>query len=423
MIVYGCRVSDPSRYVRFAGLGIQRVAHPEDLSAIADDERPLAGTYAQIVAAMRDRPDCEALVLVEEDVEITDPGFAARVMRRLREDGTELVTTADGGVIVLSPWALEHVDFATDPDASAAALATRAAEAVRRAGRAAGVEDLPVVRAGGAPAAGAPRGAGDGCALCGEPLPIPTGGIEPAVVTCRGCGVGVTLPPPSRDIESEGIWEEQYGGGRMLARPQWFKEGALRLNWVQAHRAAGTLVDVGCGTGELVAVAADRGFRAFGVEPTTSGREETARLPGVAGCLGDVADWPADDPVDVVTLMHVLEHVHEPHGFLGAIRSMLAPDGLLFIEVPHFGSAFAKRDPVAWTGSALSDHVLHYTEASIARLLGDCGFRVLESTPLPTMVYDDPEFFSARCRRWLAEGYLAPPEDLLRVLAAPVGAG
>ena len=82
----------------------------------------------------------------------------------------------------------------------------------------------------------------------------------------------------------------------------------------------------------------------------------------------------------------------------------------------------ARRDPVAWTGTAISDHVLHYTGASLERLLGDTGFRVLERTPLPTMVYDDTAVWSERCRGWRAAGHLAPPADLLRVLAVPTGA-
>jgi SAM-dependent methyltransferase len=150
------------------------------------------------------------------------------------------------------------------------------------------------------------------------------------------------------------------------------------------------------------------------------GAAETRKLGGVTYVAPTVAGWAQAHPgraVDVVTLFHVLEHVHEPGSFLAEIHGILAADGLLFLEVPNFGSAAARRDPVAWTGTAISDHVLHYTGASLERLLGDAGFRVLERTPLPTMVYDDPSVWSERCRGWRAEGHLAPPEDLLRVLA------
>jgi SAM-dependent methyltransferase len=154
------------------------------------------------------------------------------------------------------------------------------------------------------------------------------------------------------------------------------------------------------------------------------GAAETRKLGGVTHVAPTVAGWAQAHPgraVDVVTLFHVLEHVHEPGSFLAEIHGILAADGLLFLEVPNFGSAAARRDPVAWTGTAISDHVLHYTGA-LERLLSDAGFRVLERTPLPTMVYDDPSVWAERCRLWRAEGNLAPPEDLLRVLAVPAGA-
>ena len=254
---------------------------------------------------------------------------------------------------------------------------------------------------------------------------MPAAGDGHAIVACRGCGVGATIPEPVREIESDGIWEEQYGGSRLLHRAQWTKESGVRLDWVARHRATGTLVDVGCGTGELVAVAAGRGFEAHGVEPSALGAAETRKLGGATSVAPTVDAWARAHPdrtADVVTLFHVLEHVHEPGAFLAGIHGILAPDGLLFLEVPNFGSAAARRDPVAWTGTAISDHVLHYTGASIERVLGDTGFRVLERTPLPTMVYDDAAVWSERCRGWRAAGHLAPPEDLLRVLAVPAGA-
>ena len=77
--------------------------------------------------------------------------------------------------------------------------------------------------------------------------------------------------------------------------------------------------------------------------------------------------------------------MHEPGSFLAEIHGILAADGLHFLEVPNFGSAAVRRDPVAWTDTAISDHVLHPTGGSLERLLGDAGFRVLERTPLPAL--------------------------------------
>jgi len=429
VIAYGCRITSERRFRRWAGLGFARVMHPEDLSALAEETSTLAEAWDEIVAAMRERPECEAVVLVEEDVEIAEPGFAAVVMRGLREPGTGLVTACDGAVLVLAREALPHVRLDDGSPASAAELARRASAQIGAHGLRTRELVISCHRPGTSrqrrPAAPSLAAGGRPCIVCGEPLPLPAAGEAHAIVACRGCGVGVTLPEPAREIESDGIWEEQYGGGRLLHRAQWMKESSVRLDWVGRHSTGGTLVDVGCGTGELVATAAARGFEAHGVEPTALGAAETRRLDGVTHVAPTVDAWArahAGRTVDVVTLFHVLEHVHEPGPFLAGIHGILAPDGLLFLEVPNFGSAAARHDPVAWTGTAISDHVLHYTGASLERLLRDAGFRVLECIPLPTMVYDDPTVWSERCRRWRAAGHLAPPEDLLRAVAVPAGA-
>jgi SAM-dependent methyltransferase len=391
VIAYGCRIGSEHRFRRWAGLGFSRVMHPEDLSALAEETGTLAEAWDEIIAAMRERPDCEAVVLVEEDVEIADPGFAAAAMRGLREPGTGMVTSCDGAVVVLAREALPYVRLDDGSAASAAELARRATAQLRAHGM--GTQELGIAcnRPGAAhPPRPAPATGVGLCTICGEPLPVPGAGDGHAIVACRGCGVGVTIPEPDREIESDGIWEEQYGGSRLLHRAQWMKESGVRLDWVARHRASGT-----------------------------------RKLGGVASVVPTVDAWARAHPdrtVDVVTLFHVLEHVHEPGRFLAGIHGILAPDGLLFLEVPNFGSAVARRDPVAWTGTAISDHVLHYTGASLERLLGDTGFRVLERTPLPTMLYDDPSVWAERCRGWRAAGQLAPPEDLLRVLAVPAGA-
>ena len=63
--------------------------------------------------------------------------------------------------------------------------------------------------------------------------------------------------------------------------------------------------------------------------------------------------------------------VHEPGSSSPDSDGILAPDGLLFLEVPNFGSAAARRDPSAWTGTAISDHWPALHRPSIgARLLG-----------------------------------------------------
>ena len=80
MIVYGCMVTDEDRFRRWAGIGIGRAMQPGDMTALSDSAS-LPAAYDEIVQAVRGRPDCEAVVLVEQDVEIAEPLASPRASR------------------------------------------------------------------------------------------------------------------------------------------------------------------------------------------------------------------------------------------------------------------------------------------------------------------------------------------------------
>src|SRR3954453_10242347 len=177
VIAYGCRIGSERRFRRWAALGLSRVMRPEDLSALAEETSPLAEAWDEIIAAMRERPDCEAVVLGEEDVEIADPGFAAAAMRCLREPRAGMVTACDGAVVVLARSALPHVRLDDGSAASAAELGQRATAQLRAHGL--GTQELGVAcNRPGAPRAPRPAPATGAtlCTICGEPLPVAAAG-------------------------------------------------------------------------------------------------------------------------------------------------------------------------------------------------------------------------------------------------------
>jgi SAM-dependent methyltransferase len=77
-------------------------------------------------------------------------------------------------------------------------------------------------------------------------------------------------------------------------------------------------------------------------------------------------DWEAS--LDVIMAHYVLEHVSDLSTMLEHLRSLLKPDGLLYISVPNW-----RKNP----GDLLVvDHVNHFTEESIYRLLEANGFEL-----------------------------------------------
>jgi cyclopropane fatty-acyl-phospholipid synthase-like methyltransferase len=107
-------------------------------------------------------------------------------------------------------------------------------------------------------------------------------------------------------------------------------------------RPGGRLVDIGTGRGELLAVAAEAGVEAVGVdysEDAVALAQTTLRAQGVEGrarvVLADARSLPVDDDwADAATLLDVVEHLTaaELDRTLAQAKRILKPGGKLFIH-------------------------------------------------------------------------------------------
>lgn len=153
---------------------------------------------------------------------------------------------------------------------------------------------------------------------------------------------------------------------------------------LREHDAGPRVLDVGSGTGELVAALAAEGFDAAGVEPSAEAAR-LARERGLAVFAGDLAAYAAshpDDAFDAIVAVNVLEHVPDPVALLGQLRDVLRDGGLACIQVPNDFSALqmaaqAKLGKPPWW-IAIPDHVNYFDFDSLSALLRDSGFQVLE---------------------------------------------
>ena len=78
----------------------------------------------------------------------------------------------------------------------------------------------------------------------------------------------------------------------------------------------GTLLDVGAGTGAFVNTMQTAGWKITGLEPDDTARANAAQKYSVDLLSPDLLDTLDEEHFDVITLWHVLEHVHDLHGYL-----------------------------------------------------------------------------------------------------------
>jgi SAM-dependent methyltransferase len=152
-----------------------------------------------------------------------------------------------------------------------------------------------------------------------------------------------------------------------------------RLDLIEATRPQrGSLLDVGCGSGEVLVVARDRGWRTAGAEPVEQSAE-IARERGldVRTALLQDSGLP-ERSWDVVTAFHVLEHITEGVDFLRLIARWARPGGLVVIELPNWGSYDRLRKGADWPGVRPLEHVAHYAPETLRRTMERAGLEPVD---------------------------------------------
>ena len=150
----------------------------------------------------------------------------------------------------------------------------------------------------------------------------------------------------------------------------------------------GSFLDVGCGTGEVMAIARDRGWQTVGVEPIPKeaafARDE--RGLDVRTALLEESGLP-EASYDVVGAFHVLEHMPQPTEFLRTISRWAKPGGYVAIEVPNFNSRLRRRSERfgGWRHLRPLEHITHFTPPTLRDTFTRAGLQSVAVTS-PTYV-------------------------------------
>ena len=209
--------------------------------------------------------------------------------------------------------------------------------------------------------------------------PWPAGG---GLAVCASCGLAQAVLDRAWHGDAKAIYDSYTiyhtsgGAEQSVFDPQSGQATSRSTRLVQrlasgvAVPARGRLLDVGCGNGAFLRAfgGAWPQWSLTGAEVNDHNRAAVESIPGVEQLfVGDALDVPGR--FDLISLVHVLEHIPGPSEFLRKLHEKLEPGGLLLVEVPDCeANAFMLL---------VADHASHFFLATLHERVTAAGFEVI----------------------------------------------
>ena len=144
----------------------------------------------------------------------------------------------------------------------------------------------------------------------------------------------------------------------------------------------GVMLDVGAGTGAFANTMKQDGWDVKGLEPDIAARGTALiKYDLQLETLENLNDL---DPAsfDAITLWHVLEHVHDLHGYLHTFKRLLKPTGRLIVAVPNYTSYDAQVYKTFWAAYDVPRHLYHFSPKSMEIFASQKGFTIEALKPM-----------------------------------------
>ena len=145
----------------------------------------------------------------------------------------------------------------------------------------------------------------------------------------------------------------------------------------------GSLLDIGAGTGAFANAMKQANWNITALEPDETARSNAKKNYDLNLRLSEELFYQKPESFDVITLWHVLEHVHELHLYLQAFQTILKKNGVLIIAVPNYTSFDADYYKEYWAAYDVPRHLYHFSPQSMKLLMQQFMFVVTEMKPMP----------------------------------------
>ena len=224
------------------------------------------------------------------------------------------------------------------------------------------------------------------CMLCGQDgsSPYYVQG-EWLLVRCDNCGL-VYLNPRPDTAELDRLYSKSYFINNEIQHDHTDDsvEAEVEVRLSSAKRIVQEIsgdcswLDIGCGSGYLLAAARSIGCDTQGIEISSWAADfgvSRLKLPIFNGRLSNFYELHDGVKFSIITMMAYLEHSRDPLNDLRVVSSMLTDQGVVVIRVPDVSSFDRYWHGKKWRGWSLPFHLYHFTQHTLNMTLLKAGLK------------------------------------------------
>jgi SAM-dependent methyltransferase len=157
-----------------------------------------------------------------------------------------------------------------------------------------------------------------------------------------------------------------------------------KTTWIQSLYTGykGKILDIGAGTGAFANAMQYKGWNVTALEPDESTRKRANENYGIQLLPIQALNNLAENSFDVITLWHVLEHVHDLNGYFVTFKKLLKHNGRLIIAVPNYTSFDAEFYKSFWAAYDVPRHLYHFSPKSMLQWCANYHFNIVQVKPM-----------------------------------------
>ena len=211
------------------------------------------------------------------------------------------------------------------------------------------------------------------------------------ILECEDCKLLFTSPCPAPDKignyyksedylshneEKKGLFARIYNKVKKINIKNKFKIAT------SSQQSAVSILDIGCGVGDFLLYAKEKGCNVTGIEPSEDARKiAEKKLDCKISSPEELQNIP-DNSFDIITMWHVLEHVADLKTEIHHLQRILKKDGRLVLALPNYKSYDAEYYKDKWAAYDVPRHLSHFSQTSIKNIFKETNLQLIDIKPL-----------------------------------------